>query len=229
MGTEAFSAFNILRHRAVTFACNVLKKKFVCSGTRFSRATGGDQVPAGDSDPDFNYSNFKIVEKEDPRCAISLKIWLSSGNGQDFMGGNHEFLDDDFGGPIMSEAHLNRILVQRYHPDVEDVTPSEDDGSGINMEVAVDHRDEAEMRIKNGMELKLPSQKVTRVVPKAGQMLIFPTNPMNIWRTAKVTRGTRYALTVWMSSLPEHDMRIPVPIFDQANPGGMAASSAARD
>ena len=85
------------------------------------------------------------------------------------------------------------------------------------------------MRVKNGMELKLPPQKVTRVVPKAGQMLIFPTNPRNIWRTAKVTRGTRYALTVWMSSLPEHDMRIPVPIFDQANPGGMAASSAARD
>jgi len=226
MGIEAFNTFNILRHRAVTFACNALKKKFVCSGTRFSRVLGGDQVPQQDTDPGFNYSNFQITEKMDPRCAITLQLWLSSGNGQDFVGGNHEFLDDDFGGPIMNDAHLNRILVQRYHPDATSKTGAHvDDGAGLNMEVTVDTSDEDDMRKKNGMELRLPANKVKGVVPKAGQMLIFPTNQMNIWRTAKVTKGRRIVLTVWLSTVEAHHMRIPVPVFEQPNARGMGSSS----
>jgi len=55
--------------------------------------------------------------------------------------------------------------------------------------------------------------------------LIFPTNQMNIWRTAKVTKGRRIVLTVWLSTVEAHHMRIPVPVFEQPNARGMGSSS----
>ena len=177
VGEEAAALLHRTRAAARAAAQKVFgPKKLWVGGTLLSRIAWPPPLDARDTAPGHVYWHVHVDQFNLPHYHYSALVYLTTA-GEDFEGGGFDFIDSDAVGAdaATTQEELDKAVA---------VMPQEEDGSVYCPSI--------------------PPVSRCEVLPQRGRLLLFSAGKENPHRVKRVTEGSRYLFSVWLTTDPLH-------------------------